>query len=86
MATTYRIEVKAQTWAGSIRRGWRPAIAGALNSTSHESDEQASQFDSLDDAREAMEFVVHEEPDEARIVSSDGNIECEWVAGAGFVT
>lgn len=64
----YRIEVLSNEWAGTLRDGWRPAVAGTLNNTSL-SDDAASTFDSAAEAANFLaRFVVPEEPDQARIV------------------
>ena len=71
-ASYYRLEVQARPWAGALRDGWRPAVAGSLNQT-RDDDETASTFATLHEAQSfADAYVVPERPERWRIVRSDG--------------
>lgn len=52
----FQIQVKGE-WAGGVGNTWRPAIDGTLNQTGRPRDE-ASTFDTIEDARTVHENVV----------------------------
>lgn len=65
----YQVQVICNEWAGGLQSGWRPAIAGALNQTGL-SDEEASTFDTEEEARAVLaDLVIPQNPDEARVVA-----------------
>jgi hypothetical protein len=68
----YRLEVQSREWAGILRDGWRPAIAGTLNQT-RDDDETASTFSTVAEAMSFLtEAVLPEGPEAVRVVRSDG--------------
>ena len=70
---TYIIEVLSTEWAGTLRDGWRPAIAGSLNQTGW-SNERASTFARRSDADSFLTMVAEQGPNTIRIKRSDGRV------------
>ena len=68
---THTIQVQSNEWAGTLRDGWRPAIDGTLNSSEFSADE-ASTFESFEDAVEFLPLVREQNPDSVRIRREDG--------------
>lgn len=66
----YKLEVRSNEWAGILRNGWRPAIAGTLNQTGL-SDNEASTYPTLADAEADVAIVWEQEPEDVRIVEVD---------------
>lgn len=77
----FHVQVQCEDWAGGLRSGWRPAFDGTLNQTGA-SAEEASRFDSYDEARACVDDVTEQHPDAARIVDDEGRAYWEWTAQA----